>query len=286
VLNNSNFIAHGWADYTLLDCGGRERLERWGKFTLVRPDPVALWDKTAPHLWKAPDAVYHRSPSGGGEWEYKKKLPESWVIRYGELSFKVSPTGFKHTGLFPEQGVNWDLIISAVLGRTAPRILNLFAYTGAATAAAAYAGAAVTHVDASKGVLSWANENLRLSGVPAGRVRFIHDDSKKFIQREVRRKASYDSIIMDPPSFGRGAKGEVWKLEDDLWDLLKAAVELISDNPLFFLINSYSAGISPLVAANMLSCLKLKFKSITYGELLLPFGERFLPCGASCWGEF
>jgi 23S rRNA (cytosine1962-C5)-methyltransferase len=286
MLNSSNFIAHGWADYTLLDCGGRERLEKWGKFILIRPDPVALWDRTQPRLWNSPDAIYHRSPSGGGEWEYRKKLPESWIIRYGELSFKVSPTGFKHTGLFPEQGVNWDLIISAVLGRATPRILNLFAYTGAATVAAAYAGAAVTHVDASKGVLSWANENLSLSGVPVGRVRFIHDDSKKFIQRELRRKSRYDAIIMDPPSFGRGAKGEVWKLEDDLWDLLKAAEELISDNPIFFLINSYSAGVSPLVAANMLSCLKLKFKSITYGELLLPFGERFLPCGASCWGEF
>jgi 23S rRNA (cytosine1962-C5)-methyltransferase len=286
MMSSSAFISYGWEDYALLDCGGKERLERWGKFTVVRPDPVALWRRTAPRLWEKPDAIYHRSSSGGGEWEYKKSLPESWVIRYGELSFKVSPTGFKHMGLFPEQGVNWDLIISALAGRENAHILNLFAYTGAATAAAAYAGAKVTHVDASKGVLSWANENLRLSGITSGRVRFIHDDSKKFVQREKRRKSSYDGIIMDPPSFGRGAKGEVWKLEDDLWDILKASAELISDKPIFFLINSYSAGISPLVAANMLSCLNLKLKTVAYGELLIPFGERFLPCGASCWGEF
>jgi 23S rRNA (cytosine1962-C5)-methyltransferase len=285
-MNRTDFIAYGWDDYALLDCGGKERFERWGKFTVIRPDPVALWEKTAPRLWKDPDAVYHRSASGGGEWEYKKKLPESWVVSYGELSFKVSPTGFKHMGLFPEQSVNWDLIISALMGRKEPHVLNLFAYTGAATAAAAYAGAKVTHVDSSKGILSWANENLRLSEIPNGRVRFIHDDSKKFLQRELRRRSLYDAIIMDPPSFGRGAKGEVWKLEDDLWDLLKSASELLTEKPLFFLINSYSAGISPLVAANMLSCLNLKLKTVTYGELLLPFGERACPCGASCWGEF
>jgi 23S rRNA (cytosine1962-C5)-methyltransferase len=246
---------------------------------------VALWDRVKPQLWENPDAVYHRSSAGGGEWEYKKNLPESWIIRYGELSFKVSPTGFKHMGLFPEQGVNWDLIAALLAGRDA-HILNLFAYTGAATVAAARAGAKVTHVDASKGVLSWANENLRLSRVPAGQVRFIHDDSKKFIQREVRRKSRYNGIIMDPPSFGRGAKGEVWKLEDDLWDLLKDAAELMDSNPVFFLVNSYSAGLSPLVVANMLSCLKLRFRTITCGELLIPFGERFLPSGTSCWGEF
>jgi 23S rRNA (cytosine1962-C5)-methyltransferase len=285
-MNRTDFTSYGWNDYALLDCGGKERFERWGKFTVIRPDPVVLWEKTVPRLWKNPDAIYHRSASGGGEWEYKKKLPESWVVSYGELSFKVSPTGFKHMGLFPEQSVNWDLVISALMGRKEPHVLNLFAYTGAATAAAAYAGAKVTHVDSSKGVLSWANENLRLSGIPNGRVRFIHDDSKKFLQRELRRKSLYDAIIMDPPSFGRGAKGEVWKLEDDLWDLLKSASELLTDKPLFFLINSYSAGISPIVAANMLSCLNLKLKAITYGELLIPFGDRTCPCGASCWGEF
>jgi 23S rRNA (cytosine1962-C5)-methyltransferase len=188
-------------------------------------------------------------------------------------------------GLFPEQGANWDIIVATLTGKKA-HVLNLFAYTGAATAAAAYAGAKVTHLDSSKGVLSWASENLRLSGIQPGFVRFIHDDSKKFIQREVRRKSRYDAIVMDPPSFGRGAKGEVWKLEDDLWNLLKGIAELISDNPLFFLINSYSAGLSPLITANMLSCLNLKFKTITCGELLIPFSERFLPCGVSCWGEF
>jgi 23S rRNA (cytosine1962-C5)-methyltransferase len=285
MINFSNLTAYGWSDYTLLDCGDGERLERWGKYTLIRPDKAALWGKTNPNLWKNPDALYHRDNSGGGEWEFKRTLPESWLISYGEFTFKVSPTGFKHMGLFPEQGVNWDLIVAALAGKKA-HVLNLFAYTGGATAAAASAGAKVTHLDSSKGMISWAHENLRLSGIPPALVRFIHDDSKKFVQRELRRKSRYDAIIMDPPSFGRGAKGEVWKLEDDLWKLLKDIRGLIGDNPIFFLINSYSAGISPLVIGNMLSCLNLKFKSITCGELLIPFSDRFLPCGVSAWGEF
>jgi len=282
------FVSGGWNEYELLDCGDGKRLERWGNRVLIRPDPQAIWPAGDEPEWEKADAVYHRSPGGGGKWEYIVKTPADWTIRYGVLSFKVHLTGFKHTGLFPEQAYNWDLIRKILKERSRVSVLNLFGYTGAASVAAAQLGADVCHVDSSKGMLSWAKENAALSGVKEGRIRLIPDDCQKFAEREKRRGKRYDAIIMDPPSFGRGSKGEVWKLEDNLWRLLSVCSRLLSDTPVFLLVNSYTAGLSPLVVVNMVQSLDLPRYVLTYGELALPFrhGEMLLPCGLTLFAEF
>jgi 23S rRNA (cytosine1962-C5)-methyltransferase len=282
------FISDKWKDYELIDAGNGRRLERWGGYILDRPDPQALWPCHNPAAWGKADAVYHRGNHGGGSWEYRRKLPEEWKIRYGELTFKVRPTGFKHTGLFPEQAYNWDKIGDIIARAEKPvKVINLFGYTGAATVAAAHAGADVCHVDSARGMLGWCKENAALSGIPEERIRLIPEDCMKFVLREAKRAKTYDAVMMDPPSFGRGAKGEVWKLETDLMPLLSACVKILSEKPLFFLINSYTAGISPIVAANMLMSLNLPFNNISYGELALTTGggKRLLPCGLTVLGS-
>ncbi len=246
------WIAPDWQDYRLLDCGGGQRLESWDGHILVRPDPQAIWAKGAPALWKNAAAVYHRSSSGGGSWEIRS-LPESWCIGWRELRFHVKPMSFKHTGVFPEQAANWDFVEKRI--RAAGRgisVLNLFAYTGGATLACAAAGASVCHVDASRGMVSWARENAKSSGLGEAPVRYIVDDCKKFVQREIKRGRRYDAIIMDPPSYGRGPTGEVWKFENDIADFLALCAQVLSPDPQFVIINSYTAGISPSVAAYLL----------------------------------
>lgn len=282
-----NFVSNGWKDYELIDCGDANRLERWGKYTFIRPDPQALWEPFRSHLWKNADAIYHRSKQGGGSWEFKRRIPDEWLINYSDFTFKLRLTGFKHTGLFPEQAYNWERIYNSIKSaKGEPKVLNLFGYTGAATVAAAYAGANVCHVDSSKGMLSWCRENVAVSGIPDGRVRYIPEDCLKFVERELKRGNRYDAIIMDPPSFGRGAKGEVWKFEYNLMPLLKACKNVLSEEPLFFLINSYTSGVSPIVTANMLASVNLPMKNTEVGELLLPFGAQMhLPCGSSVWAE-
>ena len=284
------FVADKWKEYELIDCGDRSRLERWGDVVLIRPDPLAVWPAGNHSAWGNADAVYQRSSSGGGKWEFNRKIPESWVIRYGDLSFKVHPTGFKHTGLFPEQAYNWDLIRKMLMERAGVKTLNLFGYTGAASVAAAKTNATVCHVDSSKGALGWAKENAALSMISDGKIRLIPDDCLTFAKREVRRGKRYDAIILDPPSFGRGTKGEVWKLEDGLWQLLLICGRLLSDTPLFLLINSYTTGISPLAAANMVRSLDLPDSVLSYGELALPFKretrEMHLPCGLTLCLKF
>jgi 23S rRNA (cytosine1962-C5)-methyltransferase len=280
------FFAKDWNDYELLDTGGGEKLERWGTYVLRRPDPQIIWplDKET-GAWLKADAHYHRSSSGGGQWQYRNDLPERWTIRYDDkLSFYIKPTGFKHTGLFPEQAINWKWMIDKIQSAGRPiRVLNLFAYTGGASVACAYAGADVCHVDASKGVVNWAKENLHLSGLGERPVRFITDDVFKFVQREQRRGSKYDAIIMDPPSYGRGPNGETWKLEDDLFPFIETCMSIMSDNPLFMLINSYTTGISSTVLQNILTiAMKRKFGgSISSGEIGLPITHSgmILPCG-------
>ena len=275
------FIAEKWRDYTLLDTGGGEKLEDIGGVILQRPDPQAIWDKRRPEIWK-PHAVYERSSTGGGSWRFLKKVPERWTVGYGALKFYIRPTGFKHIGLFPEQSVNWDYIAKNISqsGRKI-RMLNLFAYTGGATAAAAAAGASVVHVDAAKSMNEWAKENLALSGIESD-VRFIADDCLKFAQRERRRGSRYDAIVMDPPSYGRSAN-RVWKLEEGLFGLIEECAELLSDEPLFFMVNAYTTGLSDIVTANMLEII-LREKlggSIESGTLALPQkgSKVLLPCG-------
>jgi len=280
-------LADDWVDYELLDAGGGEKLERWGKYILRRPDPQAIWPIAGDQsVWEKVDAHYHRSSSGGGSWEYKNKLPERWVINYEGLSFYVEPTGFKHTGLFPEQAINWKWLMGKIKsrpGRTS--VLNLFAYTGGATVAAASAGAEVCHVDASKGMVTRAKENLNLSGLGEKPVRFIVDDVVKFVRREIRRGRRYDAVIMDPPSYGRGPKGELWKIEDELYGLIQLCMDLLSEEPLFFLINSYTTGLSPTVVGNMLRLsVKRKFGGrVSADEIGLPItlSGLVLPCGAA-----
>ncbi len=279
-------LAEEWKDYSVIATGDGYKLERWGDVVLLRPDPQVIW---APQrdLFAYPNisAVYHRSEKGGGSWEQRKNLPESWNISYKELTFKVKPMGFKHTGLFPEQAVNWErtssLIKRAAAEGRKPKILNLFAYTGGATVAMAKAGAEVVHVDAAKGMVERAGENARLSGIGSG-IRYIVDDCKKFVQREIRRGNRYDGIVMDPPSYGRGPGGEMWKIETELFPFVKLCAELLSDDPLFFLINSYTTGLQPAVLSNILTlCLpKGKGKNEAY-EVGLPTEEGIaLPCGA------
>jgi len=277
-----------WHDYEILDAADREKLERWGDVILIRPDPQIIWNTPKDEsLWQKAAARYIRSSAGGGAWEIKRPLPKEWNITWNDLIFKVSPTGFKHTGLFPEQAVNWqlagDMAASAVKSGRQPKILNLFAYTGASTAALLKAGASVCHVDAAKGMIAWAKENLALSGLADKPVRFIVDDCRKFAEREIRRGSRYDGVILDPPSYGRGPGGEVWKLEDTVYDLLNLCAELLSDNALFVLLNSYTTGLSPGVMEYLLAAtVKAKHGgSVTSSEIGLPVKStgQILPCG-------
>ena len=280
------WLADNWKDYTVIDTSSGEKLEKWGKYTLVRPDPQVIWktDKKNP-LWRTADASYKRSRSGGGAWS-DNKLPESWVISYGDLSFRIKPMGFKHTGLFPEQAANWDWFGKLIREANRPiKVLNLFAYTGGATVAAAKAGAQVVHVDASKGMVAAAKENARLSGLADAPIRYIVDDCKKFIEREIRRGNKYDGIIMDPPSYGRGPTGEVWKIEENIDEFVELTANLLSDDPLFFLLNSYTTGLSASTMKYITS-VRLLSKKDGYSEadeLGLPVGNSglALPCGSS-----
>ena len=281
------WIADKWKDYELVDCSGGEKLERWGSYYLVRPDPQAIWNtpRTNKH-WKARDARYARSETGGGSWD-KGSLPENWQMHYGELTFNVKPMNFKHTGIFPEQAVNWDWAMEKIRSAGRPiSVLNLFAYTGAATLACAKAGAQVCHVDAAKGMVAWGKENAAASGLKDAPIRYIVDDCAKFVEREIRRGRRYDAIIMDPPSYGRGPGGEVWKLEKDLWPFVSLCAGVLSDDPLFVLINSYTTGLAPSVLTYTAESIFTK----RFGggcesqELGLPVTESglALPCGASC----
>ncbi len=280
--------AQNWKEYELLDTSDGERLERWGKYSLVRPDPQVIWKGVKAHkLWNKADATYKRSSKGGGAWG-RNTLPEHWTINYDHLglTFRIKPTGFKHTGLFPEQAANWDWFSELIKKAGRPiKVLNLFAYTGGATVAAAKAGAAVTHVDASKGMVAEAKQNAALSGLADAPIRYIVDDCKKFVEREIRRGNRYDAIIMDPPSYGRGPSGEVWKLEDSISEFLRLAEQVLSDDPLFFLISSYTTGLS---ASTMGYLLALTMKERYHGkvvsdELGLPVSQtgEALPCGAA-----
>ena len=276
-------LSDEWKDYECISAGNGEKLERWGNVILRRPDPQAMWIIKNSDLWNNPDAYYHRSNKGGGYWDFYKKVPEYWTINYKNLKFKVSPTNFKHTGIFPEQATNWDFSMNKI--KTANRnikVLNLFAYTGAATMAAASAGASVVQVDASKGMTEWAKENMHLCGLDNANIRFIVDDCMKFVQREYRRGNKYDVIIMDPPSYGRGPNGEMWKFEHNLDNLIKECLKILSNEPLFFLINSYTTGISSTVLYNILKTSMEKYKGhVTSGELGLPITDNnlVLPCG-------
>ena len=278
-------LAHDWNDYEILDMADGRKLERWGKYILDRPDPQVIWkEKMHPELWRCAHAKYYRSNKGGGHWENLKELPSSWQVKYKDLTFNIKQMGFKHTGLFPEQAVNWDFMINKIKNaKRKIKVLNLFAYTGGATVACAYVGADVVHVDSSKGMVSWAKENIASSNLTDRYVRFIVDDVVKFVKREIRRGNKYDAIIMDPPSYGRGANGEVWNIEDNLYDLIKLCEEVLSDNPLFFLINSYTTGMSPKVLENILSLtINKKYKGrISSGEVGLPTKDStlILPCG-------
>ncbi|MDD5807941.1 MAG: class I SAM-dependent methyltransferase [Oscillospiraceae bacterium] len=280
------WIADGWNDYELLDCGSGEKLERWGGHILVRPDPQAIWETPRENRgWRSAQGRYHRSSSGGGHWE-KEKLPESWQVKYKDLTFQVKPMNFKHTGLFPEQAVNWDFAREKIERAGRPvRVLNLFAYTGGATVACAASGAQVCHCDAAKGMVSWAKENARVSGLEHAPIRWIVDDCAKFVEREIRRGRTYDAIIMDPPSYGRGPGGEVWKLEDNLFPFVRLCTQVLSEQPLFVIINSYTTGLAPSVLGYLLSLLvKEKFGGrVTWDELGLPVTETglALPCGAT-----
>lgn len=280
-------IADKWKDYTCIDAGDGEKLEIWKGTVLRRPDPQAIWPKNNIKDWNRCDAIYHRSQKGGGRWEYKKKLPESWTIQYRDLTFKVSPTGFKHTGIFPEQAVNWDRMANLIEQHKDEeiRVLNLFAYTGCATMACAKAGAAeVVHVDAAKGMVQWAKENRDLSGLSDHKIRFIVDDCLKFVEREKRRGRTYHGILMDPPSYGRGPTGEMWKFEKEITGLIKACMEILDDNALFFLINSYTTGFSSIVLEDLLKTTVLPLHpegKVETGEIAIPLQSRdlLLPCG-------
>ena len=276
-------ISDKWKDYEILDMADGEKLERWGNIVLIRPDPQIIWkEKSKPALWKKANAHYHRSKSGGGEWEYIKNVPKAWQIRYKDLVFNLKPMGFKHTGLFPEQAVNWEFMMNKIKSAKRPiKVLNLFAYTGGATVACASAGASVCHVDSSKGMTAWAKENVASSGLSDKPVRFIIDDVIKFVQREIRRGNKYDAIVMDPPSYGRGTNGEVWNIEESLYMLVELCSKILSDNPLFFLINSYTTGLSPKILANILSMIIKKKGKVSCGEVGLPMKDSsiILPCG-------
>ena len=277
-------ITTDWKDYGIIDMANGEKLERWGKYILIRPDPQIIWkEKSYPEKWKKANATYKRSKTGGGAWNFRDRLPASWKIKYNDLEFNIKPMGFKHTGLFPEQAVNWDWMINKIQKAKRPiKVLNLFAYTGGATVACLYAGASVCHVDSSKGMVAWAKENVISSKLQDRSVRYIVDDVVKFVQREIRRGNTYDAIIMDPPSYGRGASGEVWQFENNIADLVNLCTEILSNNPLFFLINSYTTGISAEVLGNILKINMKKYKGkISSGEVGLPMSSSnlVLPCG-------
>ncbi|MEE0397357.1 MAG: class I SAM-dependent methyltransferase [Lachnospiraceae bacterium] len=280
------WIANNWKDYEVLDTSGGEKLERWGKYLLVRPDPQVIWNTPHEHPgWKKKNGHYHRSSKGGGEWEFIN-LPDEWSISYKDLTFHLKPFSFKHTGLFPEQAVNWDWFSNLIAHAGRPvKVLNLFAYTGGATVSAAKAGAQVTHVDASKGMVSWAKENAAASGLADAPIRWLVDDCTKFVEREIRRGNHYDGIIMDPPSYGRGPKGEIWKIEENIFPFVELTAKLLSDKPLFFLINSYTTGLQPAVLSYMLNLtVKKQFGgTVTAEEIGLPVSGTglVLPCGAS-----
>lgn len=279
------WIAKNWKDYQVIDCSQGEKLERWGKYLLVRPDPQVIWDTPKTEKgWRKHNAHYHRSKKGGGEWEFFD-LPQQWTIHYKELSFHLKPFSFKHTGLFPEQATNWDWFSEKIRNANRPvKVLNLFAYTGGATLAAAAAGASVTHVDASKGMVGWAKENAKASNLENAPIRWLVDDCVKFVEREIRRGNHYDAIIMDPPSYGRGPKGEIWKIEDSIFPFIQLCTKLLSDDPLFFLVNSYTTGLAPAVLTYMISLALKDWKGyVEAQEIGLPVTNTglILPCGAS-----
>lgn len=287
------WLADQWNDYEVIDCSKGEKLERWGDYLLVRPDPQVIWDTPKKEKgWRKMNGHYHRSSKGGGEWEFFQ-LPKEWTIEYSlpinkKLTFHLKPFSFKHTGLFPEQAANWNwfsqLIADAVSKRRQVKVLNLFAYTGGATLAAAAAGASVTHVDASKGMVTWAKENAISSGLKDAPIRWLVDDCVKFVEREIRRGNHYDAIIMDPPSYGRGPKGEIWKIEESVYPLIQLCSQILTDNPLFFLINSYTTGLQPAVLSYMISTvLGTANGTVTASEIGLPVSSNglVLPCGAS-----
>lgn len=282
-------VANNWKDYEIIDMANGEKLERWNNITLIRPDPQIIWkEKTVKDAWNKADARYIRSKTGGGEWSYKNKLPKSWQVKYKNLTFNIKPMGFKHTGLFPEQAVNWDWMTNKIKEEKAKdnreiKVLNLFAYTGGATVACLSAGASVCHVDSSRGMTEWAKENVTSSNLQDRKVRFLIDDVNKFVQRETRRQNKYDAIIMDPPSYGRGKNGEVWKFEDNIEELIKLCTSILSDKPLFFLINSYTTGISSQVLENILRMqmpkkINGKFSNGEVG-LQQTNSKNILPCG-------
>ena len=279
------WLADNWKDYEVIDCSKGEKLERWGDYILVRPDPQVIWDTPRKEKgWHKMNAHYHRSKKGGGEWEFFD-LPEQWSIHYRSLTFQLKPFSFKHTGLFPEQAANWDWFSELIKKAGRPvKVLNLFAYTGGATIAAAAAGASVTHVDASKGMVTWAKENAASSGLADAPIRWIVDDCVKFVEREIRRGNHYDAIIMDPPSYGRGPKGEIWKIEESIHPLVKLCAQLLVDRPLFFLINSYTTGLQPAVLSYLIGTELKRFPGkVTADEIGLPVSSNglTLPCGAS-----
>ena len=279
------WLADDWKEYEVLDTSRGEKLERWGEYLLIRPDPQVIWETEKKHPgWRRPDAHYHRSTKGGGEWEFFS-LPEQWEIHYRDLTFRLKPFSFKHTGLFPEQAANWDWFSDKIRKAGRPiKVLNLFAYTGGATLAAAQAGAAVTHVDAAKGMVQWAKENAAVSGLEEAPIRWLVDDCVKFAEREIRRGNSYDAVIMDPPSYGRGPKGEIWKMEDMVFSLIRLCTRLLSDRPLFFLVNSYTTGLSPAVLTYMMTIALASFGGRTEAQdlgLRVASTGLALPCGAS-----
>ncbi|MDD3453367.1 MAG: class I SAM-dependent methyltransferase [Bacilli bacterium] len=278
--------SNNWTDYKILDAGNGEKIESWNGIILRRPDPQAIWPVNKTNIWNKYDGFYHRSNKGGGNWEFNKKLPEYWTVKYNDLVLKVSPTNFKHTGLFPEQAANWDYMMEKIKQANRPiKVLNLFAYTGAATMACSSAGAEeVIHVDAAKGMVDWAKENMHLSNLNNNKIRFIVDDCLKFVLREKRRGNKYDAIIMDPPSFGRGPSGEIWKFEERICELIEACLDILSDNPLFFTVNAYTTGISKTVLENILKLTVLeKYPNgkIEGDEIGLPIENNnlILPCG-------
>ncbi len=282
------WLANEWKDFEVLDTANGEKLERWGDIILCRPDPQVIWTaEKSKELWKSAYATYERSSSGGGKWNVKKTLPEKWTVKYKNLEFYIKPMGFKHTGLFPEQAVNWDFVTEKIKTAGRPlKVLNLFAYTGGATIAASAAGAEeVVHVDASKGMVAWAKENMVLSKLHDRKIRFIVDDVMKFVAREQRRGRKYDIIIMDPPSYGRGPGGEVWKIEDELYKLIEACIGILSDNPVAMVINSYTSGLSPIVVSNIMNLsIKPRFGGRAVAEEIgLPVSDSdiVLPCGST-----
>ncbi len=284
-------VADRWQDYELLDASDGERLERWGNYILIRPDPQIIWGGVRKHpLWSKADARYIRSKSGGGSWQVYTKLPDVWRVCYEDICFNVKPMGFKHTGIFPEQAVNWDWMADRIKrSGEGARVLNLFAYTGGATMACIRAGASVCHVDASKGMTQWAKENAAISKLPEERQRWIIDDCAKFVAREIRRGSRYDAVVMDPPSYGRGPSGEIWKLEEQIFELVGTVAKVLSDRPMFFIINSYTTGLSPSVMQYILSMvMKGKSGTASADEIGLPVTQTglVLPCGATAMFDF